>query len=618
LSKGSYCTTLLPLKRVASSVIVGCKKIRDLRFTFLISEWQACRISGTKKVVSSADGSVTTSRLPSNVDHTSPYKIYRKRELFCGCLLGEGIVMMQECEVAVSSHDKIISGNLLFFVVCLFFLAVVYSSAFQAHYLLQDDYNLVGQVHQYPERSCYPSDVKQGRFINSFLTNWQVYRLLDNSENGHWFRLFSLLPLSLLALTFHVVLRRLGRDLLEIWLFPLCLILLMPFQIIPLWIALMGSSFALILAILAFLLFWRVSSAETPFSVRRLCVGFSVSFLIELTALNMYEPFAMFYWTLPAFVLLLDNQYLKHRVVSLSCLAVYTMAGLCAMAARLMLPKIVLPLLGIVPAKRTEMLVSNISELLERVWWFMTEPLVRGLNFWNFPHVIVTGVVLTVIVIGVASNIFCSVRQDKGISWSDLVLQCEKYLIILSLILLSYSPNLVVSSCAPRYRTFIAFTPILFLLFWQGCAQITTLFLGKNTRRAIGILLLFLLSAGMYSATKNSYVIASLNDLDRRVMESQIDSLLENTDPEDINRIHVRHFGERHKSIRRCLEFGYVSSAVDFAVRGMVVDVLYRKGVDVRRLKITASPDEEEPIPGPGIGIVDMGIMHTFIGEDDI
>lgn len=570
-----------------------------------------------KKIVSVVDGLITTSRLPGSLELTLPYKIYRKR-IFLRCLLGEGIVTMQELEVTGPSHDKIISGNLLFFFVCLFFLAVVYSSAFHAHYLLQDDYNLIGQVHQYPERSCYPSDVRQGRFINSFLTNWQVYRLLDNSENGHWFRLFSLLPLSLVALTFHVMLRRLGRDLLEIWLLPLCLILLMPFQIIPLWIALMGSSFALILAVLAFILFWRVSRTETPFSIRRLCVGFLVSFFIELTALNMYEPFAMFYWTLPAFVLLLDNQYRKHKAMLRSYLAVYTMAGLCAMAARLILPKIVLPLFEIVPAKRTETLVSNIQELLERVWWFMTEPLVRGLNFWNFPHVIVTGVVLTVIVIGVVSNIFCSVRQDKGILWSNFALQCEKYLILLFLILLSYSPNLVVSSCAPRYRTFIAFTPILFLLFWQGCARITTLLWGKNTEQSIGILLLFLLFAGMYSATKNSYVIASLNDFDRRVMESQIGSLLENIDPEDLNHIHVRHFGKRHKSIRRCLEFGYVSSAVDFAVRGMVVDVLHRKGIDVRGLKITASPDEDEPISGLGIGIVDMGIMYTFIGEDNI
>ncbi len=507
--------------------------------------------------------------------------------------------------------------RLIYLILITVFLFTVYSNVYHNHYLIKDDYNLLKEVHSFPDRSFFHIDVQQGRFINAFITNWNVYKLLDNSINGKWFRLFSLFILSFISLLLYDKLFFSVKDSFQRFLLPLCIILLLPFQIIVLWVALMGSAFAIVFSILAFTLFWKFNGPNISTCFRLCVVGFLCAFLLEIIALNMYEPFAMFFWTMPALLLIMDDQYAQNLREWRKFLLLYAAAGFCSMLVRYLLPKIILPLLSIAPYGRTQKVISNIPELLGRLYWFIQEPFVRGLNFWNFPNFFITSLVISIIVAGIVLEIFYLLKYKSKCLYQSLKIASEKYFTISILILLSFTPNILVSSCEPRYRTFIAFTPILYLLFWKGCTRISR-GIFNNHKYINRFILILLLVMGIHSATKNCYFVTTQNNFDRRYMESKLNTILSEYKPEGIKQFHIIVFGSRWKTVKHRLEFGYLTSEVGYQAVGMLCDLLHSKNIDIKKYKFSHSYNNKNLNLESGSVIIDMSSIKDYFNANDI
>jgi hypothetical protein len=426
-----------------------------------------------------------------------------------------------------------------------------------------------------------------------------------------------MIMLSLTGMLLYGWLRR-DLDKAQSFLLTLTMFCLLPFQILVGWTAISLASIPLLSATFAAVCLRKFALPENTGGIGRAILGCVLATFFLFVALTMFEPSAMFYWTMLALFLLLREESPDNHARARLFVIAFLSSGVAAMVLRFIWPEILFALTDLEPGKRNE-LVGSFSEALEKARWFFTDPMVRGLNFWSMRNVTIALVTLGIIGVGIVSEFVraWSVPRSKGV---PSAIQClvEKYIVVAGLILLSCTPILVAAPSLTRYRNLLALTPILFVLFYLGVRAIVHLMPRIDKPQLCKVILAIFCVVSMHVAARNVDAFAKQNELDRRYMRSQLRQAFIQTDMAQIKKIYVRTFGSRAGSLDDKLEFAYIGSSIRWTVHHMAKVILREEGVDVTKFQfLYGLPSDPPPEVRSTALLIDMYPMRYLYDEKE-
>jgi hypothetical protein len=149
---------------------------------------------------------------------------------------------------------------------------------------------------------------------------------------------------------------------------------------------------------------------------------------------------------------------------------------------------------------------------------------------------------------------------------------------ILSLVLLSFLPNLLAPGYAAFYRCSLALTPMIFLIFLWALLQLITLFPRAVRRHVVMLFLAGLMGYGVFQAYDNILqyrIIPSQNEL------AYIKKQLRRQDLYQFQRVHlIRPDPKMYEAFRRYDEFGVPTTAYQQGIPGILKCALREIGLE--------------------------------------
>lgn len=242
------------------------------------------------------------------------------------------------------------------------------------------------------------------------------------------------------------------------------------------------------------------------------------------------------------------------------------------------------------------------KNIFGKITWFLTEPLVNALNLWNiWPSIIVATLVLIVISSGIVLEIreaYFEVTNLKILIKNTMI----KYGLILSLIPLTYLPNLIADWNYPMYRTIGAVSILILMLFILSLKRsldfIFDFAFKVNKQQASYIVLFFLVSLGILTANYNlRYLFAESNAYELNYIEVEILNYIAKYGKENLSHIHI--IRPTNKSIlannHRYDEIGFASSYSSQNVLWMIkcamkeLNIGTQEYIEIDKIKLTTS-----------------------------
>ncbi|MCU6710516.1 glucosyltransferase domain-containing protein [Paenibacillus sp. J5C_2022] len=219
------------------------------------------------------------------------------------------------------------------------------------------------------------------------------------------------------------------------------------------------------------------ATALTALSVR--CIAFraeaalrrkagllALSALILVVSLNIYQPAAMFFWVFA--VIQLFVRYRQQYETQVRMFGYYMLVFLSSLLASYLILKLTETFF--VHRLERSQLISSFYDVLVKLKWFATYPLTDAANFVNIHSTFWTALlVLGTTLVGAFFYLDHSVKRK-------LVLIAMG----LSIILFSYTPNLLVASSPPSYRTQVALSSLLLLFLIMSLKGLSQLIANKT------------------------------------------------------------------------------------------------------------------------------------------
>ncbi|MCB9757692.1 MAG: hypothetical protein H6753_04615 [Candidatus Omnitrophica bacterium] len=388
--------------------------------------------------------------------------------------------------------------HFLIFTIFLLFLISSYAPAVFEHYAYHDDYSLWYKGPSGELLPLFKILTSIGRGFGAIITlgfQHMVYTISDLN----FIRLLCTISYAVCALLLFNWVRPYFTHKINAWLFTAILFTLPPFQSIVGRAVATAISLAMLLSIIAGHCTSKIYQTSTQF--RWLYLFYAIGFL--LLALLIYQPAAMFYWTMPAFLLLLSPPETKHNSRRRAMLH-FLIIGLSSMAIYMVLLKIT--------AQTYNKDLSGIYNphvldfhLFKKIIWFIHEPLFNVVNLWNiFPH---KNWVIVTITFFLLSLLLSTIRlYQKKVSTKHFFNIFRIIFIFLVFIILSYSPNLLHVYPVAFYRTYLSLSTLLILLWLWNIQNLLSFLPSKIQSSMLTLILLITLSFGSYQCFKNLYL----------------------------------------------------------------------------------------------------------------
>jgi len=475
----------------------------------------------------------------------------------------------------------------LFKISCIFLcfvitFSLIYLPAWQIEYAHHDGYRfLEGIAGQYPVHSLAPINIPIGRFMAVILATglgWLVHSIHDLSL----IRFISILELGLCASVCMICWRRFFANTLQTILCCIAVFTLPPFQSM---VACAGLSFHLTAAVLASCaaaISYR-KPPGSPFWHYRTLLAAAVLFL----AIATHQAIAMFYWAVAAGCLISSamESFKKMKEDAWN----FLVAGLGAMGMYAVF-------LQIVKSRYAQQTLGIYNpyvlshDYLDKLKWFVQEPLVNALNLWNiFPVTGLAAAVGAVIVLTCAASVIQNVRNSRqpGTVIRRSFLICFFFL---SLTILSVLPLLVAVGNAPWYRCLAGLTAIIVIaLIWSAKEWLKLL---PRLKQSLTLTLL-LVVLSLYGAISANQTVLRYRAIPSHIEMTYVKTMLRRAGLGNYNRIHlIRPVSPLMKS--RYDEFGIVTSDILAAgvapmMIGIIRDLARENGLDTVQI---ASDDD--------------------------
>jgi hypothetical protein len=488
-----------------------------------------------------------------------------------------------EMEKSRTAHEESFSGWLVFISLTAVLL-LCYVPVLVTQYAFSDDYSVLATDHRGKIELERETKISQGRPTHALLI--ELFFHNRNIGNLRYLRLLSVAGIVLLAWSLYR--RLLGAEWSSKVSFVVALIVctLPPFQVYASWGVEAFFPFAALASGGALSLAERAFHERRPFCTLGLAAG---AVLVLLLALTIYQPAAMFFWVFAAIVLFKPGASLSsvlHRFL-LYCVIAFT---------ALLLGFSIYKLGSAMYAYMLSPLRSHLSQDIgEKALWFFREPITNALNLVKLSPkrwlAISVGVFmlggLTLYLEGTAKERFC-----KGT-------------IALSIVPLSYLPNLVIAENWSSYRTLSALTSVIviYILFaiW-GYGRV----LGRSLPAAI-------LTVGLSLAALTSSLLAAYNVAVYFALPqyAELQWLRGYLAEQDLSQAHSLYIirSSWQDSIAptvRYDEFGTPSSYPPWSSGSMVYLLLYEMNPEHANLPIEVTPNDGPDKPPADALIIDM------------
>jgi hypothetical protein len=389
--------------------------------------------------------------------------------------------------------------------VFVFFLGVLslcYIAALVTPYALADDYTNLVAVQS---GAKWPRDLRVagGRPVHALL-NDLFFRCTPDIGGLRYVRLVAVIIVALLALCLYQAMLSTGWDWRHSVMMSLIAVTLPPFQVYASWAETASYPLAAVTAAAAFY------AAEVSLRARGTGQKWGLgtgSVLLMLLALTNFQPGAMCFWVFGAIVIFEPG---ATTAFALRRLLWYGGIVTAAVVLGFCVYKLGMAEYGSLQISARTHLTSNAAG---KALWFVQSPLTDALNLvWISPNPWVAVGVATFVSGGMLLYFEGSVGE-----------RLCKYFIALSLLPLSYLPNLVIAEDWASYRTQIALTPMILLYSFfalYGCTKV----LHNNIadQALISILSLFAVISGLFAAYNVQTYFAIPLSVELRLMRNQI------------------------------------------------------------------------------------------------
>jgi hypothetical protein len=369
---------------------------------------------------------------------------------------------------------------------------------------------------------------------------------------------------------------------------------------------------AALFAALALLTFAPALEPETKWIVK---IGLGLAaWLLMQVGFCLYQPSALYYWSLTAAALLLapsaDWRAFRSRAVPLLTL------GLAAMVGYAVTFKLFLAVRGLPPLPR----VAWTDDPASKVIWFWDFPLDSALSLWLTPPAPMRNAswMLWLAAAGLAAELLGAlrsaatpaVRSDRA---SRAALVLTRWALVAALIPVSYTFNLVVKESYSSYRTVLALTATTTIILFASIIRLTSLLGSRLQRPALTTILAAAAATGLYLGGANLMRLVILP----RISEFEyVKTCLSDADRTRFASIHVirAHICLGLAPAVAYDEFGTPSTALSWTIEPMVRRALRELHYHYPIPPVTQSgPDETTPLP-PDAFVIDMRRLFRLNG----
>jgi hypothetical protein len=202
----------------------------------------------------------------------------------------------------------------------------------------------------------------------------------------------------------------------------------------------------------------------------------SLATFILILSLNIYQPAAMFFWVFAAIKIFI--KYKNDFNTQIKKFFYYMLVFFSSLIVSFLILKITEILTN--QKSSRSVIINNLHDVLGKLKWFITYPLVDSANFVNINSSYwFAFVVLTLIFIG--SFFYLDGTFKRKITLIG---------ISLSLVLFSYTPNLLVMSSLPSFRTQVALAALLMLFLYLSMEGLIQFIPRKSRLINIGLALI--------------------------------------------------------------------------------------------------------------------------------
>jgi hypothetical protein len=382
---------------------------------------------------------------------------------------------------------------------------IIFLPVLQTHYFFVDDYLLISPNASQSQlyHRVFLGSIGSGRAAAGFV-EYGVFRLVQNLQSSgleRMVRFVGLIGLVLLSYVVFVIFRACRMRTAYAFMGSILICSLPAFQVYVSWLIINSVPYGTALAALSGLILLKNAFKENNgrSSYRKGSVLFAILFLVM--SLHFYQPAAMFYWSVGIIYLaLLRDEDLRKKWRT----PVYTYfsVGCIAMMIHFINVKTVSFVMGFAPGFRGSLIPLTREAIVFKIKWFLTNPLINGLNLWNIsPTYMLAGIVGIIITTGFLVSLRVAALQAMRERRFDLISHhAQRIFLIIAMIPLSILPTLLVTESWATYRTIVALEASLCVLFFISLLNIEEVlksgrFLPDKIKKVIMPLILILLSA---------------------------------------------------------------------------------------------------------------------------
>ena len=323
---------------------------------------------------------------------------------------------------------------------------LIYSVCYVVPYGFADDYAFLYSGETRTFTGQFAGVVEYGRPLQAYLYQW-TFSAMHDLTDLRYLRLISVVGIALCAWLFYLALRRTGLAFWPAFLIPVVAFSLPSYQVLAAWASCAYYGWAALLAGGALLVTDRAFDRRYS---RHFFLLIFLAIAMVVGSLFVYQPSGTMFWLFAAVTLLVRQLDMKEMAKRFGLyLAVAAPAFLLAYESLRIVPTLIL---GQDVATPRSQLVQDIPG---KLLWFVQQPLANSLNLTDIDPTYLNALLIGLFVLGGLCLFF------KGNIQSRLL----RLAVALSLVPLTYLPNLVVADDWASYRTLIVLGPLVALYY---------------------------------------------------------------------------------------------------------------------------------------------------------
>ncbi|MDD3375219.1 MAG: hypothetical protein PHY73_05805 [Candidatus Omnitrophica bacterium] len=430
-------------------------------------------------------------------------------------------------------------------------LALCYNTVFRYDYAHHDELNFFLYGKKFIIHSVKDFVLAMGRFIGAYIATSLNY-LVNSLDGLKVARFFMVVQLFVAASILMCWFKNNFLSKRDAFILSVLIFTLPSFEIMASFAAGFNNSTALWVGLLSGIWAHKIPIAGN-FLSRLRTREFVVSVVLFIAALMVYQPSAVIFWVIPAFLILFsslsDFENTKQRLIN------FFVAGFGSLGFYFVILQSVKGNLMQLEGAYNPYHVT--TDYFGKIQWFFSEVFVVCLNFWNvFPkkdYALFWGGFIFTLALGVFLWRIQKARKDKNlkeVGAKIALLTC----IFFVLLLLSFLPNLLSSGNSSFYRCLSGPTTIVLgVMIWLIWCW--TKIIKKHQKNVFTFILMGLMIFGLLKACKNVFrYIVYPGFIQVDVMKS----VLRNNFYE-YDRVHIIH-SEKDKLQAYQDEFGFLSA----------------------------------------------------------